>query len=233
MAPDLRFDRPLYTLAEAAGALDVPATTFRNWARGYTYPGPTGAKATASPVVTAFPAASGEACVPFIGLAEGLALAAIRRQGVPLQRIRPALVALQRELGVEHALASRTLYTDGAEVLFDYAEAAGDRTVKELVVVRNGQRVFTEVVDSYLKLVTFADDGWASRIQLPRYGNTVVIADPRFSFGMPTFLHGRARVSDVLELFWAGENLAIVAQEFGLTTQDVEDAVRVASRRAA
>jgi hypothetical protein len=52
---------------------------------------------------------------------------------------------------LEHALASRRLYTDGAEVLYDYARLAGDtpegESARELVVVRNGQRVFAEIVD--------------------------------------------------------------------------------------
>jgi hypothetical protein len=65
--------------------------------------------------------------VPFVGLAEGMMLAAIRQAGVPLQRIRPALVRLSEELGIEHALASRALYTDGAEVLYDFAESQGTR----------------------------------------------------------------------------------------------------------
>lgn len=38
-----------------------------------------------------------------------------------MQRVRPAVDALARELGLEHALAGRRLYTDGAEVLYDYA----------------------------------------------------------------------------------------------------------------
>jgi hypothetical protein len=54
--------------------------------------------------------------MPFIGLAEAYALAAFRHAGVPMQRIRPAIDVLARELGVEYALASRRLYTDGAEV---------------------------------------------------------------------------------------------------------------------
>ena len=37
-----------------------------------------------------------------------------------MQRIRPALRQLQSDIGVEHALASQKLYTDGAELLFDY-----------------------------------------------------------------------------------------------------------------
>jgi uncharacterized protein (DUF433 family) len=93
--------------------------------------------------------------------------------------------------------------------------------------------VFTEIVESYLRRITFAQDGWAERITLPQYGRATVIADPRFSFGQPTFQHGRARVADVLERFWAGEDLDDIAGEFGIPRAELEDAVRVASRRAA
>ena len=75
-----------------------------------------------------------------MGLAE--VLAALRRSGVPMQRIRPALQAIEAEIGLEHALASRRLFTDGVELLFDYADAhiAGE-LLSSLVVVRSGQRV--------------------------------------------------------------------------------------------
>ncbi len=49
-----------------------------------------------------------------------MVLAAIRRSGVPMQRVRPALAALEEEIGLEHASASQKLFTDGAELLFDY-----------------------------------------------------------------------------------------------------------------
>lgn len=234
---DIRFGTPLYTMAEAARILDVPNSTFQNWARGYERRRAGATTAKGSPIVTTVPAIPGEPNVPFIGLAEGIILAAIRRQGVPMQRIRPALDVLRTELGIDYALASRKLYTDGAEVLFGYAEHAGDspagQTVRELVVVRHGQRVFGEIVDSYLKRVTYAADGWAERIRLPQYQRAEVLADPRFSFGQPTFRSGRARVSDALERFWAGEDLTSVAAEFGVPTDQLEDVVRVASRRAA
>ena len=224
-------------MAEAARILDVPGSTFQTWARGYERRPANRPVVRASPILTTAPAEAGEPNVPFIGLAEGLVLAAIRRQGVPMQRIRPALDVLRTELGIEYALASRKLYTDGAEVLFDYAEHAGDTpeglTVRELVVVRHGQRVFGEIVESYLKRVTYADDGWAERIRLPQYRHAEVLADPRFSYGQPTFQAGRARVSDALERFWAGEDLASVAAEFGVPQEHLEDVVRVASRPAA
>ncbi|WP_374222850.1 hypothetical protein [Williamsia sp. CHRR-6] len=62
--------------------------------------------------------------IPFIGLAEGYALAALRRSGVPLQRIRPALEQLDRKMGIAHALASEGLFTDGAEIIFDYSRTS-------------------------------------------------------------------------------------------------------------
>lgn len=43
-----------------------------------------------------------------------------------MQRIRPALAELERDIGIAHALASRKLYTDGAEVLYDYGESHRD-----------------------------------------------------------------------------------------------------------
>ncbi len=228
-----RFTTPLYTLAEAARALDVPAATFSAWSRGYIRRRDNAPDVRGEAILSDLRTGHGELTIPFIGLAEGFTLAAIRKHGVPMQRIRPALRALQRDLGIEHALASRRLYTDGAELLFDYASTTGDQAARDLVVVRHGQRVFTEVVESYLKRISFADDGFAQRLALPQYQVATVIVDPRFGFGQPTFLRGRARVADVLSRFWAGETLAELADDFGVPEADLEDVVRVASRHAA
>ena len=233
---DPRFVVPLYTLAEAARALDVPASTFAAWAKGYVRRPPSGQPVTGAPVVTSFEAEPGRPSVPFVGLAEGVVLAAVRRAGVPLQRIRPALEVLAREIGLAHALASKALYTDGAELLFDYAqhapydeaEAAGG-----LVVVRSGQRVFKPVIDDYLRRVHYGTDGYAQLIRLPGYERASVLADPTRSFGQPIFGRGGARVSDVLDRFWAGDDIRTLTQEFGVPADEIEDVLRAASRRAA
>lgn len=113
---DTRFDTPLYTVAEAARFLAVPTSTFSGWARGYVRRAG-GRTSVGKPVLSLVRDTGDEASVPFIGLAEGMVLAAIRRSGVPMQRIRPALLAVQDSIGIHHALASERLYTDGAEVL--------------------------------------------------------------------------------------------------------------------
>lgn len=218
----LRFEVPLYAVTEAARIVDVPVQTLARWTKapvGVTYQPPEG---------------RGRPSIPFVGLAEALVLAAVRRSGVPMQRISPALQALKADLGVEHALASERLYTDGAELLFDYAEAHLNRALPDgLAVVRSGQRVFGEVLMDYLKLIVYGEDGYPTLIQVPAYPNADVVVNPAMSFGSPIFRSGGARVEDVLDRFWAGESLVDTSAEFGVPPEHLEDVVRVASRRAA
>lgn len=233
-----RFATLLYGIGEAAAYLSVPSSTLSSWAYGYQRHVHGGGTTRTLPVITAIrPANKDEAAMPFIGLAEAYALAGFRKAGVPMQRIRPAIDALASELGLEHALASRRLYTDGAEILYDYARHAGGSpegdSARELVVVRNGQRVFTEVVDQYLSRVDFASDGYAQLIRLPQYRVAEVTVDPNHAFGRPRLARGGAEVDDVMDLFLAGEPVDSVAAEFGLSRAEVEDVLRAAARPAA
>jgi uncharacterized protein (DUF433 family) len=233
-----RFETPLYTVAEAARYVDVPASTFRAWAHGYRRPRPASGPVTGDPLLSAVPGIGPRRpVIPFIGLAEALVLTALRRSGVALQRIRPALARLSEEFGLEHALASRRLYTDGAEVLFDYADDLGDAdasaVTRALVVARNGQRVFNDVVVSYLQRLEYGDDGYPQLIELPAYSVAKVIVDPARGFGQPVFRSGGARVEDALSMFRAGESLETVADEFRIPVDELEDVVRIATRPAA
>jgi len=171
--------------------------------------------------------------VPFIGFAEAFVLSSFRRAGVPLQRIRPAVEVLEKEIGVDHALASKRLYTDGAEVLFDYAHKRGESEVMDLVVVRTQQRQFSRVVNDYLRRIHYGGDGWADSVRLPTYGNAKVVVDPRVAFGLPIVAHGGARVEDLVDRFQAGDSVAEIATDFSVPPDEVEDVIRLATRTAA
>lgn len=234
----LRFEVPLYTVADAARIVDVPASTLASWAKGYVRRSAGRADVVGAPVISYVePVRTGQPSLTFVALVEGLVLAAVRQSGVPMQRIRPALLALQEEIGLDHALASRKLYTDGAELLYDYAESRPEspdgQLARELVVVRSKQRVFTEVVAAYLRRIEYGRDGYASLIHVPAYEQAEVVVDPRRAFGAPMFERGGAKVADVLERFWSGETLDELTAEFGVPTDQLEDVLRVASRQAA
>jgi len=234
----LRFDVPLYTVTEAARIVDVPVSTLSTWAQGYVRRFPKRSAVFGDPIITYLqPDGPRRPSIPFVGLTEATVLAAIRSSGVPMQRIRPAVQALKAGLGVDHALASRRLYTDGAELLFDYAESHQDtadgQAAKHLVVIRSGQRVFTDVILEYLRRIEYASDGYAELIHVPAYEHAQVVVDPTRSFGAPIFERGGSRLDDVLQRFWAGESLDGLSNEFGVPPSQLEDVLRVTSRRAA
>lgn len=225
---DVRFDVPLYTVAEAARFLGVPSTTFSNWARGYKATFSNRSPVIGQPIVTAVPADRYYPSVPFVGLAEGMVVAAFRGAGVSMQHLRAAVAILEKEIGFEHALASRRLYADGARVLFDYAEREGDTELAGLTVVISQQKVFAEVVRDYLTRIEYGADDWAERLVSPATRGRTVIVDPHRSFGQPIFAHGAVRVEDVIDRWRAGESIAAVAEDFGVPAEDVEDYLRVA-----
>lgn len=228
-----RFDTPLYTAAEAARFLGVPTSTFSTWAKGYVRH-PSGRPVViGQPIVTSFKAERGYPSVPFVGLAEAMILAAFRRAGVSLQHIRQAVAIMQREIGLDHALASRRLFTDGAVILYDYAEIQPDADLAGLTEVVSRQRVFAPVVEEYLKRIEYGHDGWAARLVSPATTSPLVAVDPERSFGQPIFIHGGVRVEDVLDRWRAGEPLQEVAEDFGVPPEDVEDILRVALPAAA
>lgn len=230
---DGRFETPLYTVAEAARFLGVPTATFATWAKGYVRRPAGRPEVIGKPILTSFAAERGYPTIPFVGLAEAMVLAAFRRSGVSLQHIRRAVATIDREVGLEHALASERLYTDGAVILYDYAQAEHDRELDGLTEVVSRQRVFSPVVKEYLKRITYGGDGWAVRLVSPATARPVVLVDPQRSFGQPIFVHGGVRVEDVLDRWRAGEPLSAVAEDFGVPAKDVEDILRATLPAAA
>ena len=225
---DPRFTVPRYTVSEAARFLDVKAGTLSHWARGYEVHFRDRKPVKKGPIITAFESRGREPSIPFIGLTEGLVVAAFRRTGVSLQHVRRAVDILNSQIGIDYALASRKLFTDGASVLYDYAEREGD---EELTHVVTQQGVFAPVVAEYLELIARDNEGWPRRVTSP--ATNVVVVDPARAFGQPIFVHGAVRVEDVLDRIRAGERFAQVAEDFGVPVEDVEAVVRAELRLAA
>lgn len=227
---DLRFDVPLYTLTEAARYLVVPRSTLETWANGYERRPASRPVVKGDPIITSLAQPThGYAQLPFVGVAEAYVLNAFRRAGVPMQRIRPSIDWLLRNVG-PHALASKDLYTDGAEVLWNFAQQSGegssdDLVVKHLIVPRSGQYVFKDIVEHYLKQINFDDDKYARTIRLPQYGSADVVLDPYRGYGQPVFDASGARVADALGPLRAGETFEAVAADYGVSEEDLRVAL--------
>lgn len=223
---DVRFTVPLYSQAEAARYVNMPASTFRTWTKGYHRRGVGGSSVKGDPLITYIhPSRSIEPSVPFVGLAEAMFLSALRKARVPLQQIRPALQLVQERLGVVHALASRRLYVAGAQLLWEVSEEGGlaPESRRALIVLKDGQYVFREVIERYLARIDYAGDDYATRVELPGYEVARVFADPGINFGLPFFRHTGTPVSAVLSRLRAGDSVPSVADDFGLAEDEVTE----------
>ena len=234
----VRFDVPIYTQADAARYLDIPPTTFRSWARGYRHAFPNRSPVQGAPLITSVgqPGAA-QPSIPFIGLAEGMFLSALRRAHVPMQQIRPALELVQDRLGVEHALASKNLYLCGADLLYqisedDTLERENRREARKLIVLKNGQYVFREVVEKYLLNIHY-DSRYADRLTLPGYEVATIAAQPEVNFGRPYFTATGTPLHVVTGRLRAGESVEDVADDFDLAEEQVAEVAERYGRDAA
>lgn len=231
---DRRFEVPLYSYAEAARYVGMPASTFATWARGYERHPPGRPMVQQGPVITSLePELRGGPRVPFIGLVEANVVQAFRQTGLPLQRIRRAIRVLSEQGELEHALASKKLFSDGAEILYDYARTAGEPTLRLLTVVASRQRVFHEVISDYLRRITFNDDMWAVSLILPVTSGAVLEVRPNVASGEPLFIHGGAPLSAVVSRSRAGEPLTSIAEDFEVPEEDIAEALGVVLPQAA
>lgn len=91
---------------------------------------------------------------------------------------------------------------------------------KDLVVVRNHQGVFRDVVDQYLQSIRYRD-GFVEFLRLPAYERAEVIVDPSRNSGQPTIARLGVRVEDVLSRVRSGEAMVEVAEDFGLQDEEL------------
>ncbi|MFT3797330.1 DUF433 domain-containing protein [Microbacterium sp.] len=207
---------PRYSQAEAARIVGVPANSLRNWASGYTYLTASGQRESTGLIALAEPFRS--LSVPFAGLAEAHVITSLKAAGLPMQRIRPAVMKLREEIGVQEALLSGRLKTDGVDVLYEYLDDpdSSPDTPGHLAVVTNRQKVFREAVAEYLQTVSYSDQDVIERFSPPTFGHPDVIVDPWINGGKPTFNSIGVRVSDVEGRVLAGEPFDEVIDDFDL-----------------
>jgi uncharacterized protein (DUF433 family) len=218
---DARFTDGLLNLAQAGRYLRVPQQTFHRWARGYL---------RGKPLLHVLNQDATPLPVTFIALAEGHVLEALRDAGVRPQKIHPALEKLRQEFGRDYVLVAPELATDGVDVLWDFSKS---RAGQGLIAGDTGQHVFKEIVQDYLQYVAWDNDGFPINLLLRNWQPSKVVVDMRRSFGQPIFAGTGARVADVAGMLKAGEEAETVAEEFGISINDVRTAARILLGRAA
>ncbi|CAN5655043.1 DUF433 domain-containing protein [soil metagenome] len=207
-------------------------STLHTWAHGYERRplGRPGVKQ--GPVITSVRRPHDDRTIPFIGLVEATVVQAFRRSDLSMQRIRRALEVLAHESELEHALASRSVFTDGAHVLYDYARKQGDGQLRLLTVVTSGQIVFHDLISEYLTRITFGD-AWATELFVPVTRRELLRIRPTVAAGTPLFVNGGAPLSAVRSRLLAGEPAISIADDYQVPVADINEAINAISAAGA
>lgn len=206
-----KMTRHTYSIAEAARLISVPRTTLHGWTQPRS-----DARGEWGPLIERVP---GQRALSFVSLAEAFVLSAARAAGVSPQIIRPAVENLREEIGVEYALASRRMFTDGAELLYAYG---GDSRIREavgrLVAVRDGQSAFLPVVAGYLRRLIYDRDR-VSKIRLETPGAVII---PGVGSGRPVFETASCLVEVVLYHYDGGDTVEQLVEDFRVPAEHIQ-----------
>jgi uncharacterized protein (DUF433 family) len=218
----------MYTLAEAAHHLGMPRATLRSWVYGRNYRA--GGESRFSPGVIRRPDPSDER-LSFTNLVEAHVLRALRvEHEVPMPLVRKALLYAESELGIPRILISDELRA-----------APGEMFLKEysrlLSLTVSGQLAMERMLDQFLKRLSRDVDGVPIRLYpfiAPEVDDRRVVSiDPRIAYGRPSIPGKGISTAVLAERATAGEEIEDLATYYGLTIEDVEEAVIYEGSRAA
>jgi uncharacterized protein (DUF433 family) len=155
----------------------------------------------------------------FDDLIETAVVAELRSNGVSLQAIRAAhRVATGEE--PDHPFARRGIMIAGNEVFMRTSEVSADGSEQLASLTKGGQRALEKVLGEYLHQIDWQDK-WPVEWR-PKGG--VVRQNPEVEFGLPQVRGVRTEI--IRGRFEADERIGVIADDFGLTVDDVENALR-------
>ncbi|HUF73224.1 MAG TPA: DUF433 domain-containing protein [Gammaproteobacteria bacterium] len=206
---------PAYVVSEAAHYLTIPKSTLRYWAAGRA--------GESKPLIDA--AQRHPLVLSFRNLVELHVLSAMRKEfEVTLPKVRSALDYLKRKFRVSHPLIAYEFETDGVNLFVE-------RYGQLINASQEGQAVMREVLQSSLtrierdptgipiKLYPYTRNDW-------RASPALVVIDPALSFGRPVIAGTGLATEVIADRYKAGESIRELAQDYGRSAEEVEEAIR-------
>jgi uncharacterized protein (DUF433 family) len=203
-ASDIR-NQPAYGPAEAA----------RYYPKGDT-------RATFHPLIK--PARRQPLQLSFYNLIEAHVLRALRTEhGVALNELRKAISFAEKKLKLQRLLLSAELRTHAGQVFLD-------RYVELINLSASGQLAMRKMFESHLQRVEW--DPWSFPVRLYPYldatvrdGERPIAIDPAVAFGRPIVRRAGISTAAIADRLDAGETVDALAEDYGLSRDEVEQAV--------
>jgi len=214
-------EQPAYTMAEAARYLKVAPTTLRAWFAGRRYPKGNGV-AQSKPLIR--PAGNPPPTLSFWNLIEAHVLRSLRTDHeVKMDSLRRAIAFAEKGFGIKRLLLSQELRTDAGKVLLE-------QYGKLIELSASGQFAMRHIFNEHLARVEW--DEWKFPVRLYPFMSSHVATDrhqvsiaANVAFGRPVLARAGVTTAAIVSRLDCGESIHDVADDYGLSDQDMEDAV--------
>jgi uncharacterized protein (DUF433 family) len=215
-------EQPAYSLTEASRYLLIPPATLRSWVVGRKYPTDSGPKFFRPVIELPDNVRSG---LSFVNLVEAHVLDAIRRHHqVPLSKIRQAIHYLRKQFSSKHPLAEQRFETDGLDLFID-------KFGQLINVTDSGQLALRELLKAHLHRVEHDTAGTVVRLypftrKRDLREPKLVVIDPHISYGRPVLVGTGIPTAIIAERYKAGESIDELAEDYGRSRNEIEEAIR-------
>lgn len=207
------YEQPAYGLPEAAVYLKVPTQTLRYWLTGF---------GKRPPIIE--PVESGPVRLSFCNLLECHALAAMRKlYDLKVPRVRAALRKISRDYPQPHPLIDEVFLTDRKDLFIE-------RMGKIINVSRHPDQLSMEFFAAHLQRVEVDPKGlfrFFPFVVEPRLSEPKTIEiNPMVGFGKPIIAGTAISTAIIASRFSARESITDLAEEYGCTQEQIEEAIR-------
>lgn len=222
---------PSYAAPEAARILDLPVSTVRNWSFGQSGRLRDGQRNRFPAVIPA--ADARQRLLSFANLCELHVLSAIRREHrVSLPTVRKSLDYVRQQLGAARPLLEREFLTNGVSLFVEHASELVDVSHEGQTALRGEferalARIERDRRGRPVRLFPFTRSRTAGDNQ-PQ----VVAVDPTIAFGRPMLAKTGVKTEVIASRFNAGDEPADMAADYGVSEQDILEALRYERRQA-
>lgn len=206
------YEEPAYGISEAAVYLKVPYSTLRYWLGLSKLP----------PIIQ--PAGANPVRLSFMNLLESHALAAMRNlYNLKLPKVRSALRKLSEQAPQPHPLVTQVFLTDRKDLFIERMDKLVNVSAKTPQLNLDFYRMYLERVETNPKgLFRFFPFVVEPRPSEPK---TIEI-NPMIGFGKPVIAGTGISTAIIASRFNARESIAALAEEYGRTSQEIEEAIR-------
>lgn len=216
---DENLELPMYGLSEAALYLRVPIKTLEYWVLG---------RGKVRPMIKV--AGRHPRSLSFMNLLECHMLSAMRSvYNLRLPKIRKAVVHLQSNSQFKHPLIEEPLYTNRIDVLVKELDSY-------LNISRDGQYVIPQIAAVHLERIEY-DKGRFKFYPFVRQRNAqepkYIVINPNVAFGKPVIAGTGISTAVIASRFNARESIPDLAEEYGLSAEKIEEAIRWETRAVA